>query len=185
VQSPRSSRAVVLVDEDGTVLGSVDKLAAHQPPGQLHLAFSVFLYRDDGAVLLQQRAADKYHFPLTWANACCSHPAAGEDLLVAAVTRVEEELGVTVALEAAGSFVYRACCAATGLVEHELDHVFAGAIAAEPRPDPSEVAAVCFVQPEALRRGDFAGLLAPWLLPALELAEQHRGAAGADVPTSR
>ncbi|MFF3148557.1 isopentenyl-diphosphate delta-isomerase, partial [Streptomyces sp. NPDC057927] len=31
-----------LVDEDGNTIGTAEKLAAHQPPGQLHRAFSVF-----------------------------------------------------------------------------------------------------------------------------------------------
>ena len=33
-----------LVDEDGVTIGTAEKLAAHQPPGQLHRAFSVFLF---------------------------------------------------------------------------------------------------------------------------------------------
>ncbi|MEU7700240.1 isopentenyl-diphosphate delta-isomerase, partial [Streptomyces sp. NPDC039028] len=31
-----------LVDEDGTTIGTAEKLAAHQAPGLLHRAFSVF-----------------------------------------------------------------------------------------------------------------------------------------------
>ncbi len=165
---------VVLVDEAGAVLGSAGKIAAHEPPGQLHLAISVVLYRLDGLLILQQRAATKYHFPLFWANACCSHPRPGELPAVAAEARVEEELGVACALRPAGSFLYRATCPTTGLVEYELDHVFVGELDLSPRPDPNEVAAVAFVAPTELFDGSFAGPSAPWLVPAVRLAEQLR-----------
>ncbi len=42
--------------------------------GLLHRAFSVFLFNNEGKLLLQQRSADKITFPLTWTNTCCSHP---------------------------------------------------------------------------------------------------------------
>ncbi|MGH9296215.1 MAG: isopentenyl-diphosphate Delta-isomerase, partial [Acidimicrobiales bacterium] len=81
--------AVVLVDEAGTRLGLLDKLGAHRAPGRLHLAFSVFVFRG-GEVLVQRRAASKYHFPGVWANACCSHPEPGEDLVASARRRLFE-----------------------------------------------------------------------------------------------
>jgi isopentenyl-diphosphate delta-isomerase len=166
-------RTVVLVDEAGQVLGEAPKLEAHEPPGRLHLAFSVFLFQPDGRVLLQRRAEGKYHFPGAWANACCSHPGPGEDLLASAEERVMEELGITCALRWVGSFVYRASCAVSGLVEHELDHVLIGTTLKEPAPDPNEVAETRWVVPASLLGQPSAtleGPLAPWLLPALHLA---------------
>ena len=169
-------RTVVLVDERGQVLGEAPKLEAHEPPGLLHRAFSAFLYRSDGRVLLQRRAASKYHFPLHWANACCSHPAPGEDVVASAERRLVEELGLTCALEEAGSFVYRAVCPASGLVEHELDHVLVGVTAEEPRPSPAEVDAICWMLPSEIGQGCPDGAHAPWLPRALEIAEAARAA---------
>ena len=175
---------VVLVGTDGSYAGTADKLAAHRAPGALHLAFSVVLYRADGRVLLQQRAAHKYHFPSVWANACCSHPLPGEDLVASAERRVREELGLSCTLALAGHFSYRATCAQSGLVEHEFDHVAVGTVDVEPDPDPAEVAAITWADPVAvLAAGSGAPLpagesvpspLAPWLLPALRLAETLR-----------
>lgn len=162
---------VLLVDEQGRALGASPKLAAHEPPGQLHLAFSVFLFDDAGRVLWQRRAAEKYHFPLVWANSCCSHPAPGEDPKRSAVARVEEELGLGCALEGAGHFVYRAACARSGLVEHEYDLVFVGGLTGTPEPDPEEVAEVRLLEPAAVRAGGLGGELAPWVAEALRLAE--------------
>ena len=167
---------VVLVDPAGAVLGQAPKLAAHQAPGHLHLAFSVVLYDADGGVLLQQRAADKYHFPLYWANACCSHPGPGEDIAESAERRVHEELGLTAALSFAGTFVYRATDPGSGLVEHELDHVFVGEMTAVAEPDPAEVAALAVVDPEEIFSARFDGLIVPWLGQALRLAERLRAA---------
>ena len=42
--------------------------------GMLHRAFSVFLFNEEGKLLLQQRAASKITYPLYFTNTCCSHP---------------------------------------------------------------------------------------------------------------
>ena len=42
--------------------------------GLLHRAFSVFLFDDQGRLLLQQRADEKITFPSYYTNTCCSHP---------------------------------------------------------------------------------------------------------------
>lgn len=175
--SPIERGRVVLVDADGSALTESDKRAAHEAPGRLHLAFSVFLYRADGRLLLQRRSAAKYHFPLTWANACCSHPGPGEDVVSSAERRVLEELGIECTLERAGSFIYRAECPASGLVEHEFDHVLIGRTELEPAPEPSEVDETCWVLPADVAAGEPDGAHAPWLAPALALAEAGRTAA--------
>lgn len=175
-------RTVVLVDEDGNVRGEAAKLEAHRPPGQLHLAFSVLLFHPDGRVLLQRRAEGKYHFPGVWANACCSHPGPGEDLVASAEARLVEELGMSCPLRPVGAFVYRAACGQSGLVEHELDHVLVGTTADLPRPDPAEVAATTWADPATVAAGiaPCGGTLAPWVPPALAVAASG-AASGAAV----
>jgi isopentenyl-diphosphate delta-isomerase len=160
----------ILVAPDGTEVGVVDKLVAHQPPGKLHLAFSIFLFGPDGSLLIQRRAATKYHFPLMWANSCCSHPQPGEDVITSAELRVKEELGLICTLGAVGTFTYRAICEASGLVEHEFDWVLVGAITGSVHADPNEIA-----EWRHLPRASFASAarsheFAPWFSPALEVA---------------
>ena len=64
-------------------MGHDSKYAAHrfvseQPRGQLHRAFSVFLFdHRENKLLLQRRAASKITFPSLWTNTCCSHPLYG------------------------------------------------------------------------------------------------------------
>ncbi|MFC0599293.1 isopentenyl-diphosphate Delta-isomerase [Streptomyces palmae] len=142
-----------LVDEDGTTIGTAEKLAAHQPPGLLHRAFSVFLFDARGRLLLQRRALGKYHSPGVWSNTCCGHPYPGEPPFVAAARRTGEELGVAPALlREAGTVRYNHPDPASGLVEQEYNHLFAGLVGAEPRPDPAEVGETAFVTPGELER---------------------------------
>lgn len=128
---------VILVDERDSELGEAGKTEAHVQ-GWLHRALSVFLFDESGRMLLQQRAADKYHSRGLWSNACCSHPRPGEDVSAAAQRRLREELGIEASLQFAFSFQYRAALD-TGLIEHELDHLFTGTFAGEPVPNPAEV----------------------------------------------
>ena len=71
----------------------VGKLEAHQK-GLRHKAVSVFVTRGR-EVLIQQRAAGKYHTPLLWANTCCTHPRWDEEAAACAIRRLREELGIT------------------------------------------------------------------------------------------
>lgn len=115
---------VVLLDDSLTPCGRAPKLAAHQPPGQLHLAFSLVLLDPAGHLLLQRRSGSKHHFRRRWANACCSHPRPGETIVEAARRRADEELGARIArTREIGRFTYRARDPASGLVEHEHDVV--------------------------------------------------------------
>ncbi len=118
---------VVLVDDQDRVIGTEQKMRAHQL-GLLHRAFSIFIYDrvDDRLLfLLQQRHPDKYHCGGLWTNACCSHPRLDESVLNAAHRRLEEELGIHATLQAVGKFQYKADFD-NGLSEHELDHVLIG-----------------------------------------------------------
>ncbi|MGF1693028.1 isopentenyl-diphosphate Delta-isomerase [Photobacterium kagoshimensis] len=117
---------VVLVTPAGEPIGLQEKMQAHYD-GQLHLAFSVLLYRDgqeEREYLLHQRALGKYHSGGLWTNTCCSHPRQGESFIAAAIRRLDEEMGITdfIPLQDIATFLYRAELD-NGLIEHELDHV--------------------------------------------------------------
>ncbi|MEV6305880.1 isopentenyl-diphosphate Delta-isomerase [Actinoplanes sp. NPDC051861] len=174
----RESHLVELVSTDGDPTGSATVAAAHEAPGQLHRAFSVFLRDDRGRVLLQQRAAAKTRFPLRWGNTCCGHPEPGEDVAVAAARRLKEELGVAgVSLVEAGVYVYFAEDPVTGRVEREYDHVLVGQIpvGTEFQPDPSEVARLLWVEPGELqeRVDRDPDMYAPWLAGVAERLNSH------------
>ncbi|MFV0529942.1 MAG: isopentenyl-diphosphate Delta-isomerase [Flavobacteriales bacterium] len=129
---------VVLVNEKDEPLGLMEKQEAHIN-GVLHRAFSVFIFNKKNEMLLQQRAANKYHSPLLWTNTCCSHPRENETYLEGAKRRLKEEMGIFCELEEAFNFIYKAPVG-QGLIEHELDRVFIGYYNDTPLPNPQEVA---------------------------------------------
>ncbi len=160
-----------LVDEDGRTIGTAEKLSAHQAPGQLHRAFSVFLFDEQGRLLLQQRAAGKYHSPGVWSNTCCGHPYPGEAPFAAAARRTYEELGVSPSLLAeAGTVRYNHPDPDSGLVEQEFNHLFVGMVQSPLRPDPSEVGGTAFVTAEELAARHEKEPFSAWFLTVLDAA---------------
>lgn len=139
---------VVLVNQHDEAVGTMGKLRAHEE-GALHRAFSVFLFDDHGRLLLQRRAAVKYHSAGLWTNTCCSHPRPQESVLDAAMRRLHEEMGIRVELEPKFSFIYHADLE-NGLQEHELDHVLFGSYSGAASPDPGEADAWKYMHPDEL-----------------------------------
>ncbi len=128
---------VVLVDENGKEIGFKEKIKTHLD-GDLHRAFSIFIFNSNGHILVQKRSKSKYHSGGKWSNACCSHPKPGEDLIDSAHRRLVEELGFDCELIEVFSFIYDASVG-NGLVEHEFDHVLIGAFDGVPVPCSKEV----------------------------------------------
>jgi isopentenyl-diphosphate delta-isomerase len=139
---------VVLVNPEDKVLGLMEKQQAHVN-GLLHRAFSIFLFNSKGEMLLQKRAAEKYHSPNQWTNAVCSHPRNGETYLDGAKRRLKEELGITADLSEKFNFIYKADVG-DGLWEHELDHVFVGTYEGDFNLNKHEVDDVRYVSMEDL-----------------------------------
>ncbi|MEU5182444.1 isopentenyl-diphosphate Delta-isomerase [Streptomyces longwoodensis] len=160
-----------LVDEDGVTIGTAEKLTAHQPPGQLHRAFSVFLFDERGRLLLQQRALGKYHSPGVWSNTCCGHPYPGEAPFAAAARRTFEELGVSPTLLAeAGTVRYNHPDPASGLVEQEYNHLYVGLVQSPLRPDPEEVGDTAYVTSAELEARHAADPFSAWFMTVLDAA---------------
>lgn len=132
-----SDTLLIAVDVDDRQTGVVEKMAAHRD-GVLHRAFSIFIFDGTNRLLLQKRAAGKYHSGGLWSNTCCGHPTAGESLIGAAHRRLREEMGFDCPLRVVFGFVYRAVLD-SGLVENEFDHVAIGRFHGVPAPDSREV----------------------------------------------
>lgn len=166
---------VVLVDAEDNAIGTLGKRAAHEQ-GICHRAFSVFIFRQQGAnwqCLLQQRQWDKYHAGGLWTNTCCSHPFPGEATESAAKRRLQEEMGFVVPLEYVDKFHYIAHFD-NGLIENEIDHVFVGLF--EPHchitPNPNEVAQHAWMDVPILQANIKSNpdIYTPWLSAALCIA---------------
>lgn len=140
---------VILVDEKDQQIGLMGKMEAHEK-ALLHRAFSVFIMNDKGELMLQQRAAEKYHSPLLWANTCCSHQRDGESNINAGMRRLQEEMGFVTELKEVFSFIYKAPFD-NGLTEHELDHVMVGNYNDVPAINKEEVESYKWMTPEAVK----------------------------------
>lgn len=141
---------VILVDAGDNEIGTEEKLKAHQR-GDLHRAFSVMIWDGRGRLLLQRRQIDKYHSGGLWTNSCCGHPRPGEKSREAASRRLGEEMGIACPLMPIGTFTYRAELD-TGLIEHELVHLFHGVYDGAVAPDPNECDGFSWSSPDAIRR---------------------------------
>ena len=140
---------LILVDRDDNEVGYASKAEAHDGGGILHRAFSLFLFNDDGELLLQQRAPEKRLWGGFWSNSCCSHPRRGEALAVATSRRLLDELNFEAELEFVYQFCYEASFGEAGS-ENELCHVFLGKAGDEIRPNDSEISSIRYVSPTDL-----------------------------------
>lgn len=163
------------------ILTPVEKLEAHQR-GLKHKAVSVFVLRGD-ALLIQQRAAGKYHTPGLWANTCCTHPHWDEDPALCAPRRLTDELGITgVDLIQREAIEYRAEVG-NGLIEHEVAEVFVGQAPDDLviTPAPDEVQATRWVAvPDLLREiEETPEVFTPWI--RIYMREHHARIFGTEV----
>src|SRR5690554_2038317 len=145
-----SQEYVILVDDMDREIGTCEKLEAHQK-ALLHRAFSVFLFNERGELLIQQRAAEKYHTPGLWTNTCCSHPTPDEPIEVGIQRKLFQEMGINAPVTKIFKFTYKAAFD-NGLTEHEVDHVYIGEYNGIPNPNPEEVQAWKYSSLQEIKR---------------------------------
>lgn len=168
---------VVLLDAEGSPVGTAPRTRVHTHDTPLHLAFSLYVVDTDGRLLLTRRATGKTAWPGVWTNSCCGHPRPDEPVPAAVRRRTAEELGLEVGdLDVVlPDFRYRAVDA-SGVVEHEICpvHLTVVPVGTTLRPDPAEVAEHAWLAWPDVRRIAEASpfLLSPWMvLQVARLAE--------------
>jgi isopentenyl-diphosphate delta-isomerase len=168
---------VVLLDEDGTAIGTAPKSSVHGADTSLHLAFSCYVFNDRGEVLITRRALGKKTWPGVWTNSFCGHPAPAETLTDAVRRRADFELGLELsAIDLAlPLFRYRATDS-SGIVENEVCPVYLAVATGDPVPNPDEVMEFAWTEPVALRRSVLASPFAfsPWMVLQMRELESFR-----------
>ncbi len=139
------------VNDDGQSIGEIEKIAAHENGGTWHRALSVFLFDEEGRLLIQQRAEGKYHFAGLWANSCCSHPTINESIEQAARRAMLHELGVYSTVNELAVVRYEATDPRSGHTEREHDHILVAVLTEEPSINPDEIQASRWVSLSDLR----------------------------------
>lgn len=138
------SEMLILVDTDDREIGNLSKAECHDGDGVLHRAFSLFLFNDQGELLLQKRSAEKRLWPKYWSNTCCSHPRQGESMEVATARRLQQELNTAAQLDFIYKFEYRAQFADKGS-ENELCWVYLGRLGNAAVANETEIEELRFV----------------------------------------
>ncbi len=160
-------RTVTLVDPSGKALREADIVEAHTGEGQLHRAFSVYIFDAERKhLLIQRRSKTKMLWPLFWANTCCSHPFENEAPCAAGERRLQEELGFRAQLHEGPQFTYQAYDPGGRGVEHEHVTLLIGVVSKQIplHPDPQEVEEWTWVTIKQLQTDmrDHPDLYAPW-----------------------
>ena len=141
---------IVLVDERGRAIGAAEKRSSHHANTPLHLAFSCYVFDDDGTFLATRRALPKKIWPGVWSNSVCGHPGVDESMIDAIHRRLDYELGMTardiqVVLP---RHIYRAP-PFRGIIEYEFCPVYIARAASDPQPNPLEVGACAWIDWES------------------------------------
>jgi len=119
------------------MVGESEKLMPHQNR-LLHRAFSVFIFNQDGKLLIQQRAAHKYHSGGLWANTCCGHPSPHSNVQLEAELRLQEEVGIHASLHYVGYMIYNESVS-DSLYEYEYDYIYVGISDDIPKLNEAEI----------------------------------------------
>jgi isopentenyl-diphosphate delta-isomerase len=135
---------VVLLDDGGSPIGHAPRATVHGTLDgsgtPLHLAFSCYLLRPDGRVLLSRRALVKRSWPGVWTNSFCGHPRVDEPMVDAIARYARHELGVAVHDIQALLPEFRYWAAdPSGVVENEVCPVYLARTSETPCPRPDEV----------------------------------------------
>lgn len=142
---------VILVNDQGMVIGTQEKYAAHTSHTPLHLAFSSWLFNAKGECLITRRALSKKAWPGVWTNSVCGHPQSGEAIDQAIVRRCRYEVGAEITGITPVAAEFRYCeTDPSGIVENEICPVFAARITNELTINSDEVMAYEWVALDAL-----------------------------------
>lgn len=135
---------LIAVNSQNEPLQAVGKILAHQNPGTLHRAITVFLFNPAGELLITQRSASKPLWPLWWDAACSTHQWWPEESAeLAAKRRLPFEIGIDVSqvhnLTEQFHYEYHAVYN-ENWAENEINYILTGTIETLPKLNLDEVA---------------------------------------------
>ncbi len=85
-----------IVNQKGEPTGKTELKSYAHSVGLFHATVHIWFYTTDGKVLLQKRGRNKKTFPLLWDVSVAGHSTAGEEIEIAAMREVKEEIGIDI-----------------------------------------------------------------------------------------
>jgi isopentenyldiphosphate isomerase len=157
-------------DDAGNPIGLVERATVHAQ-GIWHKSSHIFLFRSDGRLIVQRRAAGKDLYANRLDYSVGEHLQPGETHEQAAHRGLQEELDVRgVTLEPLGG-IRRARYEdeALGVKDHEIQQAFRGTYDGPITPDPIEVADVASLPLEDIAKliDEDPGRFTPWFAQEL------------------
>jgi isopentenyldiphosphate isomerase len=137
--------------------GEVLPRAKIHQQGKLHKAVHLYLFNNEGAILLQKRGPSVCHYPNMWSISLTGHVETGETSTMALKRELEEELGFGEgAFEASFLFSYRRDeTLSPTYIDRQMHDVFLGVCSTDKlvaKPDGEEVVALNFIPFEIFLR---------------------------------
>jgi isopentenyl-diphosphate delta-isomerase len=151
-----------IVNDKDEVTGQEMRSVVHQQ-GLWHRGVHVFLFNEQGDMLVQQRSADRANSPSLWDCSVSEHVKAGESYREAAVRGLKEEMGVEgveISLRGKIQMEY-------GVNDNEISEIYEGNLnGKQVQFDLGEIAEVKFMSLEEIRAeiADNKGLYCYWFI---------------------
>ena len=131
---------VIWLDEQNKPSGMLEKNASHTFNSPLHLAFSCWIFNDQGQLLVTRRSLHKKAWPGVWTNSVCGHPQSGETTEDAVIRRARFELSADITALASVYADFRYCATdPNGIMENEVCPVYAAQLTSQLQPNADEV----------------------------------------------
>ncbi len=156
-----------IIDDKDMVTGQEMRSTVHQL-GLWHRGVHVFLFTEDGKMLIQKRSADRAASPSLLDCSISEHVKAGEHYLQAAKRGLKEELGVEgIELKELAKFRMN-----YGVNDNEISVLYEGVvIPAQVKFDPVEIETIQYLSMDELKEalGNESEKLCGWFIELLNL----------------
>jgi isopentenyl-diphosphate delta-isomerase len=138
-----------VVNDEDVVTGQAMRSVVHQQ-GLQHRGVHVFLFNEQGEMLIQKRSADRANSPSLLDCSVSEHVKAGESYLEAAVRGLKEEMGVDgIELKLLGKIQME-----YGHNDNEISVIYKGKVDSQQvRFDPEEISEVKYMKLDEIRAG--------------------------------
>lgn len=151
-----------IVNDKDEVTGQAMRSIVHQQ-GLWHRGVHVFLFNEQGEMLIQKRSADRVHAPSLLDCSVSEHVKAGESYLEAALRGLREEMG----LEGIEVSRHGKIQMEYGPNDNEISEIYTGRV--NPtlvKFDPEEIAEVSYMSLGEIRAGitQYKGLYCGWFV---------------------